>query len=256
MGTAIVDQHWQLEKVGDFVRDAAAAAARLGEPDTAVEWLEQGRSVVWTQTLNLRSPLDSLRARYPVIAEHLAIVSRDLDTSSRDTISPDTVRRDTHRTLSFQWDKLISEVRLLEGFEDFLGPKKIASLLPAASSCPVVVLNPCKTGCDALILMAEAGGVIHLSLPFTSDRADALLDSLEKAQVGRSLARYTEPIDRHLLLTGLGAVMRDPNERIRELLAELWHAVVKPVLDGLAYSVSHRTLLAIQLITFDHIVAT
>ena len=46
----------------------------------------------------------------------------------------------------------MSRIRKLEGFEDFLLPKKITQLLPAASLRPVIVLNSHGAGCDAEML--------------------------------------------------------------------------------------------------------
>ncbi|KAJ7819429.1 CHAT domain-containing protein [Mycena leptocephala] len=47
LGLSIGDRHHHLLKAGKVVRDGAAVAIASGQPEKAVEWLEQGRSVIW-----------------------------------------------------------------------------------------------------------------------------------------------------------------------------------------------------------------
>ena len=44
----------------DVVREVAAAALELGFPETAVEWLERGRSTVLVEPFHLRSSYKEL----------------------------------------------------------------------------------------------------------------------------------------------------------------------------------------------------
>jgi hypothetical protein len=59
-------RHEQLAEIGDVVRAPAATAIEQEQYALAMEWLEQGRSIVWGQVLNLRSPVDRLRAVEPL----------------------------------------------------------------------------------------------------------------------------------------------------------------------------------------------
>ena len=45
----------------------------------ALEWLEQGRCLIWSQLNNLRTPLDTLFAHDPEIAGDMLRVSRALE---------------------------------------------------------------------------------------------------------------------------------------------------------------------------------
>ena len=65
-----------LLKAGVMVRDTVAAAIAVQEYLTAIEWLEQGQSVVWGQLLQLRSPIHGLRDKHPSLANHLEGLSR------------------------------------------------------------------------------------------------------------------------------------------------------------------------------------
>ena len=136
-----------------------------------------------------------------------------------------------HRTLSLEWDKLVLEVRQLEGLKDFLGPKKISQLLPAASSGPVVVLNAHDEGCDALILRSGDDGIIHIPLNLDPEKAQAMLDIFISADSRKSFDRHREPVDRGFHFPTRTAP--DLDEMIKTVLGQLWGNVVKPVLERL-----------------------
>src|SRR5690242_1142344 len=48
---------------------------------------------------------------------------------------------DRRMALAREWDDLVAQVRRLQGFEDFLLPPKLETLLPAAERGPVVIVN-------------------------------------------------------------------------------------------------------------------
>jgi hypothetical protein len=54
--------------------DAAAQAVRANEPQLAVELLEAGRSVLWSQQLNMRTDLGRLHAAAPELADRMTAV--------------------------------------------------------------------------------------------------------------------------------------------------------------------------------------
>jgi tetratricopeptide (TPR) repeat protein len=59
--------------------DACASAVLNGEPARAAVLLEQGRAVLWTQMLNIRTDLNALSAVAPALGERLAQVGAALD---------------------------------------------------------------------------------------------------------------------------------------------------------------------------------
>jgi len=61
---------------------------------------------------------------------------------------------DRRMALAREWDELVEQVRKLEGFEDFLMPPKLETLLPAADRGPVVIA---KTSTSGLARRAETG---------------------------------------------------------------------------------------------------
>ncbi|KIK32330.1 hypothetical protein CY34DRAFT_101755, partial [Suillus luteus UH-Slu-Lm8-n1] len=118
----------------DFPRtlavDAASCALRSGDVCRAVELLEQGRTIIWTQMTRLRTPLDTLQTH----SEHAAaLMKRFRDLSSLldrppashadGTQSVDVEAADVrYRRLVEDWNGAVEEIRKIEGFSRFLLP--------------------------------------------------------------------------------------------------------------------------------------
>jgi tetratricopeptide (TPR) repeat protein len=242
LGLTVPARHEQLAKIGDVVRTAAAAAIEQEEYALALEWLEQGRSVVWGQILHLRSPVDHLRAVEPALADRLETISKQLENAStRDTsleltsqLSSEGIAQ-KHRRLTAEWERLVDQIRALPGYDDFLRPKKLSQLQEAARHGPVVVINIYESRCDALVIRADLDDVVHIPLhTFSHRHAESLQRSLAAViSVPGLRARYS---DRDATRVYLG-VDRNPNDTLRSILSQLWEHIVKPVLDGLAFPV-------------------
>ncbi|KAF8444059.1 TPR-like protein [Boletus edulis BED1] len=247
IGLSLTYRYAELKRGADVVREAAAAALDLGFPELAVEWLEQGRSIVWGELLQLRGSYEQLSSAHPDHARRLRELSAALDdagatrekslsTFSESTddamqCATQTLQQDVdrHRTLAIERDKLLQEIRRLPGFGRFLLPKDFSQLRASAHSGPVVILNAAETRCDALILLADVDHVIHVPLPnFTLQRSVGLQNSLG---VLLGDARVMPLDDREGNPTTRGRINWE------SLLSTLWNGVIKPVLDSLAFSV-------------------
>ncbi|KAJ6576098.1 CHAT domain-containing protein [Mycena vulgaris] len=207
----------------DLGSDAAACAIELGQYETALELLEAGRSVFWSQSLHLRTPLDDLRASHPLFATKLTELSSKLEQSSfRDmsrNLQSDTYARVMSleaeglncRRLNDEWVATVEFIRSsVPGFEDFMQPKPIQRLRLAAEHGPVVALNAGEVCCHALILD-----------PLGTVQWDDL------AAADRLLGRVVYEKDAH------------PEDWFNRVLFVLWIAVVKPVLDSLKIQVNN-----------------
>jgi tetratricopeptide (TPR) repeat protein len=73
------DQEHGLLRQAPVARDAAAASLAAGDPSGAVSQLEHGRAVLWTQQLEMRDNLESLRTSQPALAASLDRIRRALD---------------------------------------------------------------------------------------------------------------------------------------------------------------------------------
>lgn len=155
-----------------LAQDAAACAIRSGLFDQAVELLENGRGIFWSQALQLRTPLDELHRIAPELAERFQHVSYALEHGSfrsvpidlsdeQKQISLEQESNHFHR-LNKEWLAIIEEIRRIDGFQDFLRPKSFVTLKLAASNGPIVILNASASGCDALIVTRS--GISHITL--------------------------------------------------------------------------------------------
>ncbi|KAF8138812.1 TPR-like protein [Boletus edulis] len=209
--------------------EAAATALDLGFPETAVEWLEQGRSIVWGDLLQLRSSYEDLTSAHPDHARRLRRLSsalehasatheRSLSALSEQTYNPVQIAReslqqeaDKHRALAIERDRLLQEIRSLPGFERFLLHKEFSQLRRSAHSGPIIILNAAESRCDALIVLADVDHVIHSLLGH---------------------AREVIPCDDRK-----GSPTTRRGVSWESLLSNLWNGVVKLVLDALAFSI-------------------
>jgi tetratricopeptide (TPR) repeat protein len=244
LGLPVVGRHQFLMRIGGIARDAAAAAISQERYDKAIEWLDQGRSIVWTQILHLRTPVDELRDVNSDLAERLLRVSRSLDRGlEEDTVSGNRNLRSMelegrrYRALTAEWESMVEQVRLLPTFENFLKPYTASQLMSAAKGGPVVVLNIAEERCDALALVSGIDEILHIPLPdinleriaeLHNDLKDLLSTSGVRMKVERAAKKVVDGND---------------EEDCGHVLAHLWKGLVKPVLDALACSVRTTSLI-------------
>lgn len=209
-----------LGRYAELGRDAAACAIQAGQPERALELLEQGRGTFWSHALEARADLARLRAVAPELAERLDAIRRKLDAAER--ILPDPVpgvpqppqarAADVRYSLTRDWDHLVASVRAIRGFASFLQAPSFNDLLAAAHDGPVVVVNVSRIRCDALMLTSYGLTVHPLSLDY------------------ETVARVAEDYSQ---------VWRDPdgarpiaelNAQTGEVLSWLWLQIVQPVL--------------------------
>ncbi|KAJ7495562.1 TPR-like protein [Mycena latifolia] len=251
LGLSISDRHHHILEAGELVRDAASAAIAAKQYNTAVEWLEQGRSIIWGQVLSLRTPIDDLKRTQPNLAEELIFYSTQLTRDSIRsgaaevpdqglTVSFDSVPQRFHarqfHVFAQKRDEVINRIRKVPGFERFLMPKPISELSLAATRGPIVLLNISQYSSDALALMPGHGDtVLHVPLPeFTLQETQTLAESLG------SLVRGAARSDR---LDGCREGTLPPDDQFSNILSVLWTRIVKPVLDGIAFTTpSNRDL--------------
>ncbi|OLF05737.1 hypothetical protein BLA60_35080 [Actinophytocola xinjiangensis] len=209
----------RLAGLGDVATTAAALAVQLDRPEQAVELLEQGRSVLWTQAIQTRSDLSALHAAAPALAAELDDLRRALDRMSAHTEAGGTTDRTAHayRELVERWETLLADARAVPGFADFLGAAPFRTLRTAATGGAVVIVNVAWPRCDALIV--RAGGVRSVHLPWLT------LASVRKRAAGL-LRAITE------METGVSGTA-NLRQTLTAMTRWLWDTVAAPVLDAL-----------------------
>jgi tetratricopeptide (TPR) repeat protein len=202
--------------------DAAAWAIRDHKPELAVELLDQGRSVLWAQQLHVRTDVDKLAGLDDDLKKALEETRRALDspeerhgTARRKTPLDPGLAAAAHRRSAERWDALVTQVREIPGFGDFLTAVPFRKLREAASGGPVVIVNTSSYGCDALAV--DKGRVRVIPLPALdydeiASQVSNMLAALDMAASGESVA---------------------PAEALTRILGWLWTAVAGPVLDAL-----------------------
>ncbi|CAE6406809.1 unnamed protein product [Rhizoctonia solani] len=238
MGTTIDQRYIEAAPLSRLTTRAVSYAIAEGEYSLALEWFEEGRSIVWRQMLDLRTPLEELRGVDASLAERLARVARGLDQAgslkhphSVPQSADNTLEQaaQTHHRLAEGWDALLGEVRQIDGFSDFLKAKKANTLMRAARDGPVIAVNVNEMRCDALILVNGGTHIDHVPLPELSyERASDAQKELAKFL---ALAGVRDRAERRPF------VPEDTSSTggLGDILEFLWTDVVRPVLDHLGY---------------------
>jgi hypothetical protein len=246
LGLSISDRHHHLLRAGAVVRDAVATVIAAEQYDTAIEWLEQGRSIVWGQLLQLRNPVDHLQGQYPHLATKLQYLSRALEGTSGQNnfqlLSTNhqpllNTSENQYHDLALERDKLLKTIQMLPGFETFLLPKTFSQLIPAACNGPVITINISEARCDALILLPELNDVLHIPLPnFTYQDAQQLQQSLYGTLKQKHILRESKRAGR--------LAVTNPDQEFENILSLLWKGIVTPILDGMAIMVCIYSMLS------------
>lgn len=213
---AAADAERALSEAPGLAGDAAACALAAGDAMGALGLLELGRGVLLGQGMKNHDELAELRARAPETADRLVRLRARLD------IADGAGTSDERYATAAEWDRLLTDVRAMEGFEDFLLPPRPAELLPHGAHGPVVLVNVSRYRCDALVL--DTAGLRFLPLPRLTladvvARTTALLGALGRLQDTDGDS-------------GLMARISDENA-IDGHLRWLWDTITGPVLDAL-----------------------
>ena len=235
--------------------NAASCALRHGDVPRAVELVEQGRALLWTQMARFRTPLDELCMQHPS-AGTLLKRFRDLsDMLNQQPADPHTLtaEEDTrhYNNLLDSWAEVVEQIRAFDGFSRFLLPPLFSDLREASCEGPVIILIASNFSCDAIIVLHDKSPV-HVSLPVTSERLGVLADQLRRETSSSAAAEETSSVisgarqsrtshpeqktsnDGEDILQDLLSLSRSQTSHvIIGILRELWDAVVNPVIGEL-----------------------
>ena len=192
--------------------DAFSTCLRKCVPGHAVELLEQGRGVFWSQLTRLRSPLDDIIVSGPV-GKTLADEFTRLALLIRNTLnSPGTDQHERVCRLNFEMQRVVTDIRKLPGLSRFLLPLLFSDLQRAASEGPVVIVSASKHSCDALIAFLDQDPV-HIPLQITQEDVRDLSTELHTLTVR--------------------AKRGDVTRELAFFLRKLWDQIVSPIIDFL-----------------------
>ncbi|KAF8265305.1 CHAT domain-containing protein [Lactarius quietus] len=226
-------QHATLATSDDFHRmplDYASYQVDLYQLEEAIVTLEKGRALLWSEMRSLRAVIDQLPLQ---LGQKFAAVNRELEELTKsippslDLITDDGASDDLRaagpfghllvkqRKLLKERDELVSQIRVLPGFDNYLTSPSFDALRSAASSGPVILINHSQWRSSILILLYDAPPSL---IPTPDDffvRANVLKDQLLEArnECGPDSAHY--------------------NQTLGHVLAELYDLVGKPVIERL-----------------------
>jgi tetratricopeptide (TPR) repeat protein len=235
------DQLHQLGRWADLTSDAAACAIIAGQQHRAVELLEQGRTVLWSQALETRTDVTALEEADPALAARIKQIRTTLDKVAWDGtdelvdrppdplggISTFTSRAKQRMALTNEWHELIDQARKLPGLHEFLRTPEAAQVQQTATGGPIVIVNVSRYRCDALIVTPADIQVIplpDLELDNTFEQTDRYLTTLHR------LEQETGSADT------LNELADAAEETTKATLEWLWGSVASPVLTALGYT--------------------
>ncbi|KAI0027063.1 CHAT domain-containing protein, partial [Vararia minispora EC-137] len=264
LGNSVTRRYEQLAEFGEITSSAVFAAVFAGDLPRAVEWLDQGRGVVWGQLLQLRSPISDLHRHHPGFAKELQSISNALENSGNSAGSAltnlvDSATRssplDTHVgdessariRLARRYEGLLTQIRTLNGFESFLKPKTFSELCSACADGPIILINvfervPFSVG--AFVVLRSPDLVVPVLLPELSyERAEQmrslLLESLQQINV-----RQRKTAER-------GVSMESTyRSRFIDVLGSLWSIIVSPILQAIELQPSNSSSEALPHVTW------
>ncbi|QRV90289.1 CHAT domain protein [Ceratobasidium sp. AG-Ba] len=230
IGQTIQHRHETMIAIRDLASQAAAWAISVGHYDLALEWLEQGRSVVWGQILQLRNPFNDLSRVDSGLAQKLRDIASRLDSvgsSSALQISREGVLSDArsqtehHNRLALEWEKLLEQARQIPGFESYMQPLKSGEIIQAAKDGPIVVINTHLTQCNALIVMPMSQNIMNVPLDGVDQETLDQISTKLHHSIGTS--------------GGARGFTQSKSEGNIRFLAFIWAHVVEPILRALNY---------------------
>ncbi|KAI0296883.1 hypothetical protein BC826DRAFT_1127639 [Russula brevipes] len=195
-------QHFRLVEMRDYHEklplDHASYRVHIGQLEQAIETLEQGRGLLWSEMRGFRTSIEQLRAVDLPLAEKFAAVNWELEaltTSGSSSVwmnggeTDDSKEMDPfgrlvvkQRKLLDERSSLVTQIQALPGFESFLMAPSFDTLRSAAARGPVIVINHCRWRSDIIIVLHNSPpSLIPVTKGFFS-RAEGMRDQLFRAR--------------------------------------------------------------------------
>lgn len=189
-GPTVQAQHRIVENLGwgiNIPLDSASYQIEQGQMEYAVESIEHGRALLWSEMRGLRTSVDQLHIVDSGLADRFQVVSQALEgiattvsqhgaAQLRRGKSGDRGESDAfsctlkqHHKFQQERQEIISRVRDLPDFRHFLRPAPFETLKDAASAGPIIIVNHCGWRCDIVIVLHSAPiSIIPIPSHFTN----------------------------------------------------------------------------------------
>ena len=215
--------------------DYASYQIGNGQVKQAVETLERGRALIWSEMRGLRTSADRLRAANPALADKFASLNQRLESVTISVAKSDdeigrsetgTSRRREHsigylvstqRKLLEERSSLVTHIQSLPGFEHFLKSPSFDVLNSAATHGPVIIVNQAQSlfPSHILLLYKDFPPSVVSTPPDFHDRTNQLKNELLQVRKEKGLDS------------------KDYDLTLASVLSDLYELVGKPVLERL-----------------------
>ena len=190
-------QHTRLVAMGKVCQtmplDYASYQIHLCRCEEAVETLEQGRALLWSEMRGLHTPVIQVIEEDPPLAKRFAEINQELENltisvtpsgrpeiedgahEGKDGTDPFGRLVLKRKKLVEERDALISQIQSRPRLKGFLGTPSINTLRSAASRGPVIIINHCEWRSDIII-------IFHNYLPCSIPTAKTFYNDANKLQ--------------------------------------------------------------------------
>lgn len=210
------DRMERIARLQNAASDAAALFLMAGMPEQAVEILEHGRNLQWSQQLRARWEIAELRDYRPDLADDLKAVLA----AHRPGLEISLPRLLHDHSIASRWEDAVAETREIEGFEHFLDALPYDVLCQAGDEGPVVIVNLSSLRSDAIIIDRDELTVVEL--PVDADECSTKITSLVATM---DSLEFLGPERDNLWI--------EANDEVRELADLLSSDIAGPVLSRL-----------------------
>jgi len=226
-------QHSRLVTMEQLVKtlplDYASYQIHTSQLNQAIETLERGRALLWSEMRGLRTTTTQIALADPNLADKFSMLNQDLEkltlafSQSNHVDGGDNVLEVTNpysdlvmqqQKLLYDREKLILQIQALPRLETFLESSPFDTLRSAACHGPVIIINHSQWRSDIII-------VLHNSPPSLISTSDDFFDRAENLQ------------DQLLGERRRGLESDTYEDTLRSVLKELYELVGKPVIERL-----------------------
>ena len=192
-------QHFHLVLLRNVIEelplDIASYEIGTGQLQQAIQTLERGRALIWSEMRGLRTSTNQISAEY--LTEELAKINIKLEALTMSVSSEDdgavedseTLEMDKfgrlvvrHQKLLAKRRELVSQIQAFPGFENFLKTPSFETFRSAAVGGPIIIVNHSKWHCDILILLHDTGPSLITTPANFNDRAIELRNRLVRTR--------------------------------------------------------------------------
>jgi hypothetical protein len=249
LGSVVLDQTSRLDRwrnAGSLPLESLLHALKANDLPSGLQLLEQGRAVLWSQTLAMQDPqIEELPDAW---RHQMRTLLRSMSPSA-DCISipsSDLTTRDWAHTSYTRLQQLLKEIRASPGLERFMRGPSYPELVHVASVHPVVLLAMEDTACHVVVISSASALPLHLMLDrITASELEKLGDDIRGLDLN---VRATSGLTVATGERGLNSTGRREDPAVRKLhqaLKRLWVGIVKPVFDCLGLEVRELSLVCL-----------